>query len=484
MIELGKLPPQNIKAEEAVLGAILIEKPAFHDIQGILSKESFYDPKHNEIYEACKNLSESGSPIDLLTVTNELRKNNKLDFVGGALFLHGLTDKIESAANLEFHARIIVECYLKRQLIAISAQIQKDSFDYSVDVFESLDSAQTKLMALRSSSLTSEPVRLDELAKANIKTAEIAMQAFRNGKKITGIDTGIQALNNLTGGWQKKNLIILAARPSMGKTRAAIHFAVKSKVKTKIASIEMGKESIANRFSAQLALVNNEKIRNGSLSNKDFETLQEVVSHSSMSMVYIDDESALTLGSLRSKCHKLKMSGNLQLLIVDYLQLMRVPDCKVREQEISQISRGLKAIAKDFDIPVIALAQLSRANETRGGDKRPMLSDLRESGAIEQDADLVIFIHRPEYYKIEAYENNDPTKDVNEFIVAKHRDGALDTVYTKIDPENSNMYGEEINGSWIYKSTGIVEVAEWNPSKFPQRDYTEPVKTEDDNTPF
>ena len=484
MIELGKLPPQNLEAEQAVVGAILIEKSAFNDINGILSSETFYFEKHGIIYKACSNLSESGSPIDLLTVTNELRKEGKLDFIGGAYYLVELTQRVSSASNLEFHARIIVECHTKRQLISISSNILKDSFDYTVDVFEILDSAQTKLMALRSSSLTSEPVRLDELAKANIKTAEIAMQAFRNGKKITGIDTGIQALNNLTGGWQKKNLIILAARPSMGKTRAAIHFAVKSKVKTKIASIEMGKESIANRFSAQLALVNNEKIRNGSLSNKDFETLQEVVSHSSMSMVYIDDESALTLGSLRSKCHKLKMSGNLQLLIVDYLQLMRVPDCKVREQEISQISRGLKAIAKDFDIPVIALAQLSRANETRGGDKRPMLSDLRESGAIEQDADLVIFIHRPEYYKIEVYDNNDSTKDVNEFIVAKHRDGALDTVYTKIDPENSNMYGEEVNGSWVYKPTGIVEVAEWSPNKFPQRDYTEPIKTEDENTPF
>ncbi len=484
MIELGKLPPQNLEAEIAILGTILSEKPAFHDIQGMLSKETFYSPKHYEIYSACCQLSGDGSPIDILTTTNELRKNGKLDFIGGAYYLVELTQSAGSSANLEYNARVIIECYIKRQLIAISAQLQKDSFDYSVDVFESLDSAQTKLMALRSSSLTSEPVRLDELAKANIKTAEIAMQAFRNGKKITGIDTGIQALNNLTGGWQKKNLIILAARPSMGKTRAAIHFAVKSKVKTKIASIEMGKESIANRFSAQLALVNNEKIRNGSLSNKDFETLQEVVSHSSMSMVYIDDESALTLGSLRSKCHKLKMSGNLQLLIVDYLQLMRVPDCKVREQEISQISRGLKAIAKDFDIPVIALAQLSRANETRGGDKRPMLSDLRESGAIEQDADLVIFIHRPEYYKIDAYENNDSTKDVNEFIIAKHRDGALDTVYTKINPENSNMYGEEVNGSWVYKEEGFENTPEWNPNKFPQRDYTEPIKTEDENTPF
>jgi len=484
MTELGKLPPQNIKAEAAVLGAILIEKPAFHDVQGIISKETFYDPKNGTIYEACQKLSESGSPIDLLTVTNELRKNNNLDFVGGALYIHGLTENIESSANLEHHARILVECYIKRQLIAISTQIQKDSFDFSVDVFELLDSAQTKLMALRSSSLTSEPVKLEELAKANIKTAEIAMQAFRNGKKITGIDTGIQSLNFITGGWQKKNLIILAARPSMGKTRAAIHFAVNSKVKTKIASIEMGKESIANRFSAQLALVNNEKIRNGSLSNKDFESLQSVISHSSMSMVYIDDESALTLGSLRSKCHKLKMSGNLQLLIVDYLQLMRVPDCKVREQEISQISRGLKAIAKDFDIPVIALAQLSRANETRGGDKRPMLSDLRESGAIEQDADLVIFIHRPEYYKIECYDNNDSTKDVNEFIVAKHRDGALDTIYTKIDPANSSMYGEEVNGTWIYKEEGISNVNVWNMNSFPARDYTQPIHTEEENSPF
>lgn len=482
MIELGKLPPHNLEAEEAVLGAVLIEKSAFNDINGILSSETFYFEKHSIIYRACCNLSESGSPIDLLTITNELRKNSQLDFVGGPYYLVELTQRVSSASNLEFHARIIVECHTKRQLIPISSQILKDSFDYSVDVFEILDSAQTKLMSLRSSSLTSEPVRLDELAKENIKTAEIAMQAFRNGKKITGIDTGIQSLNHITGGWQKKNLIILAGRPSMGKTRYAIHFAVNSKVKTKIASVEMGKESLATRFSAQLSHVNNERIRNGSLSNKDFESLQGVISHNSMGMVYIDDESALTLGSLRSKCHKLKMAGNLQLLIVDYLQLMRVPDCKFREQEISQISRGLKAIAKDFDIPVIALSQLSRATETRGGDKRPMLSDLRESGAIEQDADLVIFIHRPEYYGVESYENNDSTKDVNELIIAKHRDGALDTIYTKIDPANSFMYGEEVNGSWIYKEYGMEKVPEWKPNNFPARNYLEPDK--DDKTPF
>ena len=427
-------------------------------------------------------MSDNGSPIDLLTVTNELRKNGKLDFIGGAYSLVELTERISSSANLEFHARIISECHIKRQLISISSQIQKDSFDYTVDVFELLDSAQTKLMALRSSSLTSEPVKLEDLAKANIKTAEIAIQAFREGKKITGIDTGIQSLNHITGGWQKKNLIILAGRPSMGKTRYAIHFAVNSGVKTKIASIEMGKESLATRFSAQLSHVNNEKIRNGSLSNKEFESLQSVISHSSMGMVYIDDESALTLGSLRSKCHKLKMSGNLQLLIVDYLQLMRVPDCKFREQEISQISRGLKAIAKDFDIPVIALSQLSRATETRGGDKRPMLSDLRESGAIEQDADLVIFIHRPEYYGVESYENNDSTKDVNELIIAKHRDGALDTIYTKIDPSNSNMYGEEVNGCWVYKDTESSEIPLWNPNSFYSKNRIEPKL--DDDTPF
>lgn len=430
---LGKLPPQNLEAEEAVLGALMLEKGSLTIVLEILRPDSFYKEAHRIIYETILTLDSKGDPVDLLTVTNALRKSSQLDFVGGPYYLVELTQKVSSAANLEFHSRIVSENAIKRELIKISSEITRDSFDYTTDVFDLLDHAQQQIFQIIDANLKKKYASIRDILHQAIKELE---EKKNNDGGLTGVPTGFTDLDRMTSGWQKSDLVIIAARPGMGKTAFVVsamrNAAVQFNKGVALFSLEMSSVQLINRLISAEAELGSEKITKGKLEPYEWQHLHERISKLSSAPIYIDDTPALSIMELRAKCRQLKAQHDIQLIIIDYLQLMRGSDGGKgptnREQEIATISRGLKGLAKELSVPVIALSQLSRATEQRGGDKRPMLSDLRESGSIEQDADMVIFLYRPEYYGIEVDEDNNPTKGVGEVIIAKHRNGSLDTV--------------------------------------------------------
>ncbi|NDE61170.1 MAG: replicative DNA helicase, partial [Cyclobacteriaceae bacterium] len=402
---LGKVPPQATDLEEAVLGALMLEKDALTSVIDILKVESFYKEGHKAIFQAILDLFTESQPIDLLTVTTQLRKNGTLEIAGGAFYITELTSKVSSAANIEFHARIITEQSIKRELIQIASEIQRDAFEETTDVFELLDGMEQSLF---------------EISEKNIRKNYSDMRSIMR-----------EAI-----GWQKSDLIIIAARPAMGKTAFVLsvlrNAAVDHNRPVAIFSLEMSSIQLVNRLISSEAELDAEKIKKGTLADHEWAQLVHKTSRLSKAPLFVDDTPALSILELRAKCRKLKAQHDIQMIVVDYLQLMS-GDAKGsfggnREQEIASISRALKKIAKELSIPVIALSQLSRAVETRGGDKRPQLSDLRESGAIEQDADLVMFLYRPEYYGITEDEGGASTAGVGEVIVAKHRNGSLDTV--------------------------------------------------------
>jgi replicative DNA helicase len=430
---MGKLPPQNLEAEEAVLGALMIEKASISLVQDILRPESFYKEAHRIIYETILTLDSKGDPIDLLTVTNELRKNVQLEFVGGPYYLVELTQRVSSSANLEYHARIVSENFIKRELIKISSEITRDSFDYTTDVFDLLDHAQQQIFQIVDSNLKKKYASVRDILKEAIRELEAKRD---NEGGLTGIPTGFSDLDRMTSGFQKSDLIIIAARPGMGKTAFMVsamrNAAVQFGKPVAMFSLEMSSVQLINRLISAEAELMSDKITKGKLEPFEWQRLHERISNLSSAPIYIDDTPALSIMELRAKSRQLKSQYDIQMIIIDYMQLMRGSDPGKggtnREQEIATISRGLKGLAKELNIPVIALSQLSRATETRGGDKRPMLSDLRESGSIEQDADMVIFLYRPEYYGILEDEEKNSTKGIGEVIIAKHRNGSLETI--------------------------------------------------------
>jgi len=430
---LGKLPPQNLEAEEAVLGALMIEKGSMPIVQEILRPESFYKEAHRIIYEIILTLDERGDPVDLLTVTNELRKTTQLDFVGGPYYLVELTQRVSSAANLEFHARIVSESFIKRELIKISSEITRDSFDYTTDVFDLLDHAQQQIFQIVDSNLKKKYANIRDIIHQALQELEIKKN---NDSGLTGVPTGFTALDRVTSGFQKSDLIIIAARPGMGKTAFIVsamrNAAVDHNKPVAMFSLEMSSVQLINRLISAEAEIESERIMKGKLENYEWARMHERIAKLTSAKIYIDDTPALSIMELRAKSRQLKSQYDIQMIIIDYMQLMRGSDIGKgmtnREQEIATISRGLKGLAKELNIPVIALSQLSRATETRGGDKRPQLSDLRESGSIEQDADMVMFLYRPEYYHIDEDEAGNSTRGIGEVIVAKHRNGSLDTV--------------------------------------------------------
>ena len=433
-MSFGKIPPQNLEAEEAVLGALMIEKGSMPIVQEILRPESFYKESHRIIYETILTLDAKGDPVDLLTVTNELRKSSQLDFIGGPFYLVELTQRISSAANLEFHSRIVSENFIKRELIKISSEITRESFDYTSDVFDLLDHAQQQIFQIVDSNLKKKYASIRDILHQAIQELEIKKN---NAGGLTGVPSGFTDLDRITSGWQKSDLVIIAARPGMGKTAFVVsamrNAAVQFGKAVALFSLEMSSVQLINRLISAEAEIASEKITKGKLEPYEWQQLHERISKLSDAPIYIDDTPALSIMELRAKCRQLKAQYDIQMIIVDYLQLMRGSDVGKgsggnREQEIANISRNLKGLAKELSVPVIALSQLSRATEQRGGDKRPMLSDLRESGSIEQDADMVLFLYRPEYYGIEVDEENNSTKGVGEVIIAKHRNGSLDTV--------------------------------------------------------
>ncbi len=431
----GKVPPQARDLEEAVLGALMLEKDALPSVVDFLKPESFYVEAHQLIFKAIVRLFAKSQPVDILTVTDELRKTGELEVAGGAYYVTELTNRVATAANVEFHARIISQKFIQRELIRTSTDIVRDAYEDTTDVFELLDRSEQNLFNITDNNMRRNHADLDsliELAKNEI------IAASEHQDKLTGVASGFTGLDRLTGGWQKSDLIIVAARPGMGKTSFVLSMARNAAMMAEkpvaVFSLEMASVQLTQRLIAAEASLPIEKLRKGNLAEYEIKQMETKIKQLKTAKIFIDDTPALNVFELRAKARRLKMQHDVQLIIIDYLQLMSGEGGNKngnREQEISNISRSLKNIAKELNIPVIALSQLSRAVETRGGDKRPMLSDLRESGAIEQDADMVVFLYRPEYYGMTEDQSGNSNIGKTEVIIAKHRNGALDSVPLK-----------------------------------------------------
>ena len=435
-LEKGKIPPQALDLEEAVLGAMMIDKKGVDEVIDILSPEAFYSEAHQHIFQSIFELFQESKPIDLLTVSTQLKKNEKLDIVGGDFYLISLTQKVSSSAHIEYHARIILQKFIQRSLIKISSEIIEDAYDETQDVFDMLDRAEAKLYDVTQGNLK----RSSETAQDLVIQAKKKIEEISNKKGLSGIPSGFDKLDRLTSGWQPSDLVIVAARPGMGKTALTLSMArnisVNQNIPVAFFSLEMSSVQLITRLISSETALSSEKLRTGKLEKHEWEQLNVKVKGLEKAPLYIDDTPSLSIFDLRAKARRLASQHGIKLIIIDYLQLMTAGGSQKggnREQEISTISRNLKALAKELNVPVIALSQLSRAVETRGGSKRPILSDLRESGAIEQDADIVSFIYRPEYYKIEEWDDEErsPTEGQAEFIVAKHRNGGLDNIRLK-----------------------------------------------------
>lgn len=429
---LGKLPPQALDLEEAILGALMLEKNALTAVVEFLRPEHFYTEQHKEIYTAIIDLFKNSEPVDMRTVVAQLRKAGKLELVGGAYYIAELTSKVSSAANIEYHARIIIEMAIKRDLIQIASQIHHDAYEDTTDVFELLDKTEQNIFQISDSNLRKN---YDSM-KSLMFQATKELQEKRNHKDgLTGIPSGFSRLDRVTSGWQRSDLVIIAARPGMGKTAFIVsalrNAAVDFNIPVAIFSLEMASLQLVNRLISAEAELDSEKIKKGNLADFEWQQMVHKTTRLSGAPIFIDDTPALSILELRAKCRRLKAEHNIQMIVIDYLQLMKGEASGNREQEIASISRALKGIAKELAVPVIALSQLSRGVETRGGDKRPQLSDLRESGSIEQDADIVMFLYRPEYYKISVDEEGMPTQGMAEVIIAKHRNGSLENVKLK-----------------------------------------------------
>ncbi|MCI4444302.1 MAG: replicative DNA helicase, partial [Lentimicrobium sp.] len=392
-LEKGKLPPQVLDLEEAVLGAMMIDKKGVDEVIDILQPDAFYKEGHKYIFEAIVQLFTDTQPIDLLTVSAQLRKNAKLDLAGGDFYLIQLTQKISSSAHIEFHSRIILQKYIQRSLIRISSDIIEESYDETTDVFDLLDKAESKLYEVTQGNIK----RSSETAQSLVLQAKKRIEEIANQKGLSGVETGFTKLDAITSGWQPSDLIIIAARPGMGKTAFVLSMARNIAIDfghpVALFSLEMSSVQLITRLISSETGLSSEKLRTGKLEKFEWEQLSVKVKNLEKAPLFIDDSPSLSIFDLRAKARRLVSQHGIKIIIVDYLQLMTAGGNGKgggnREQEISTISRNLKALAKELSIPVIALSQLSRAVETRGSSKRPLLSDLRESGAIEQDADIV-----------------------------------------------------------------------------------------------
>jgi replicative DNA helicase len=424
----GKIPPQAIEIEESVLGALLLDQNAITNAIDILRQEYFYLEAHQHIYRAISILFRDGNPVDLLSVADQLKKDGRFDEIGGLTKLVSLTNRITSAAHIEYHVRILSEKYIQRELIRVSTETLKDSYDDTVDVLNLLDRTETKFLEINDSNFKSDFHSMDVLLSNTLKEIE----ANQNSQDETmGVVTGFNDLDARTGGFQKGTLLILAARPAMGKTALALtmarNMAVDFNKPVAIFSLEMTASELMSRLIAAESGIDAKKFKlKGELQDWEKEQLRNKTNALAHAPMYIDDNPGLTIFELRAKCRRLKQKYDIQMVFIDYLQLMSGGETMKtggnREQEISYISRQLKALSKEIGVPIMALSQLSRAVETRGGSKRPQLSDLRESGAIEQDADMVMFVYRPSYYGIDV-ENGISTEGLAKLIIAKHRSG-------------------------------------------------------------
>lgn len=456
-LEKGKLPPQAVDLEEVVLGAMLIDKRGVDEAIAILKPNFFYKEAHQHIFTAIDQLYENQNPVDIMTVSAELKKMGKLDAAGGEFNLVQLTQAVASSAHIEFHSRIVMQKFMQREVIKISNLMIEDAYDETTDVFDLVDNAYDHLNKISEVQASSnESIPSDLMGEVIQKGKDIF-----SGKVKPGIETPIKRLTNKAGGWRDGELIIMAARPGMGKTSFALlsaYLPAKAGIPTAFFSLEMAKKPLVARLISMEARVNSNKFNTHGLDDHDLERIEKVKAEIQKAKLYIDDTAELTIKTLRIKVKRLIQKYGVEMVVIDYLQLMEGNE-KNREQEISKISRGLKLLTQEMQIPIIALSQLSRGVETRGGSKRPLLSDLRESGAIEQDADMVMFFYRPEYYRIKEWDDygQGPTVGEAEYIVAKNRNGGLVRNRMKFEAE-------------FTKFSDMEEEDEQAPIEFPEED--------------
>ena len=430
----GKIPPQNTELEAAVLGALMLDQNALNNAIEQLRDEYFYKPEHQLIFAAIRRLFENSQQVDILTVVERLTKEGNLQAAGGAYYVSELTSHVASAAHIEYHARILTEKYIQRELIRVSTETLTEAYDETTDVITLLDKTEQRLMDINDNNFRSEYRTMESVVH---EAMEVIQNAQGQESELTGLTTGFIELDRITAGFHPGTLIILAARPAMGKTSFALsiarNMAVDFKIPVAFFTLEMTAVELTMRLISSESGIPGDKLKKGdNLSNYEKEQLLVRTQALADAPLFIDETSALTIFELRAKCRRMKIQHNIKMIFIDYLQLMQGATEKSgtgnREQEISYISRQLKALSKELQVPILALSQLSRAVETRGGARIPVLSDLRESGAIEQDADIVTFIHRPEYYGQEVDEAGNSTKGIANIIIAKHRSGSTGTV--------------------------------------------------------
>lgn len=459
------MQPQAVDIEKMVLGALMVDKDAFSVVSEILHPETFYEPRSQKIYKAIQTLSLNEDPVDIMTVVEELKREGTLDNIGGAGYILELSERVASSAHIEYHAKILAQKYLARQLISFASVIETKAFDETVDVDELMQEAEGSLFELSQKNMRQDYTQIDPVVK---QAVEILQKAAANKGGLTGIPTGYAKLDDYTSGWQRSDLVIIAGRPAMGKTSFALSLAKNIAVDydTPIAffSLEMNNVQLVNRLISNVCEIEGKKILNGQLDDEEWKRLDKNVRKLQAAPIYIDDTPGMSIFELRTKARRLVREKGVQVIMIDYLQLMNANGARFgsRQEEVSTISRSLKGLAKELDIPVLALSQLNRTVEGREGidGKRPQLSDLRESGAIEQDADMVLFVHRPEYYRIFTDEKGNDLHGKAQIIIAKHRKGGTGDVllnfrgeFTRFenptDSDKSPIGGGEIIGSKI-----------------------------------
>lgn len=447
--ETGKLPPQAPELEEAVLGALMIEKDAYGTVADLLRPEVFYNDKHRLIFEAIRALAAKEEPIDLMTVGEKLRQQGTYEEAGGTVALVELTRRVASTAHLRYHAQIIAQKATARDLIAMAARIEEAGYDETQDVEDLMQQAEAGIFEISQRSQKRDVMQVDEVITEALRRIDIAS---KNEGNISGVPSGFSGLDKLTSGWQRSDLIIIAARPAMGKTAFVLsmakNMAVNYHIPVAMFSLEMSNVQLVNRLIMNVCEIEGDKVKTGKMTRDEHQRLYTKINELQGAPLYLDDTPSLSVFEFRSKARKLVRDHQVQLIIIDYLQLMNAQGMNFgsREQEVSMISRNLKGMAKELDIPIIALSQLNRGVEGRVGveGKKPQLSDLRESGAIEQDADMVCFIHRPEYYRL--YSDEKTGKDLRglgEIIVAKHRNGATDEVWLRFRSKFAKFQNED-----------------------------------------
>ena len=438
--DIGRLQPQAGEIEEAVLGALMLEKDAFSIVSETLKPESFYEKSHQLIFQAIVDLALNQRPIDLLTVTEQLRTNGELETIGGPFYISRLTEKVASTAHLEYHATIVAKKFLARELIRYTGVIQGKAYDETTEVDELMQEAEGELFRISQRNIKNEATQINPIIK---KSIELVQKAAAQKGGVSGLRSGFTGLDKITSGWQNSDLIVIAARPSMGKTALVLsmakNMAVNFNIPVALFSLEMSNVQLVNRLIVNVCEIPGEKIKSGQLANYEWEQLDYKIKELYDARIFVDDTPSLSVFELRTKARRLVREHDIKCIFIDYLQLMNASGMNFgsREQEVSTISRSLKGLAKELDIPIIALSQLNRSVEARQGleGKRPQLADLRESGAIEQDADIVCFIHRPEYYKIFEDDKGNSLIGMAEIIVAKHRNGATGDVRLRFKNE-------------------------------------------------